>query len=198
LKKNNEGSPEYEEFLNLLGDKIELKGWQKHRGDLDVQRGNTGTHSIYTEWEGFHIMFHISTMLPFTEDDDQQLSRKRLIGNDVSVIIFQDGGMYVPPIVSKFLHVYAVVSPISINGKPHYRVAISSKKNVPKFGPPICSPGIFSTKSLKDWLLAKAINGHLSTIRADDLSEKMFWRPKAQMLSDIVKCYEARKAQQKQ
>jgi hypothetical protein len=31
------GSPEFEEFLAFLGDKIELRGWQKYRAGLDVK-----------------------------------------------------------------------------------------------------------------------------------------------------------------
>lgn len=34
-------------------------------------------------------MFHVSTMLPFTVGDTQQLQRKRHIGNDIVAIIFQ-------------------------------------------------------------------------------------------------------------
>lgn len=30
-------SEEYQHFLKLMGDKIELKGWQKYRGGLDVK-----------------------------------------------------------------------------------------------------------------------------------------------------------------
>ena len=30
-------SPEYEEFLEFLGEKIQLKGWDKYRGGLDVK-----------------------------------------------------------------------------------------------------------------------------------------------------------------
>lgn len=35
---NNEfGSPGFEEFLDLLGDKVQLKGFDKFRGGLDVK-----------------------------------------------------------------------------------------------------------------------------------------------------------------
>jgi len=35
------------------------------------------------------IMFHVSTFLPYSPDNPQQLHRKRYIGNDVCVIIFK-------------------------------------------------------------------------------------------------------------
>lgn len=31
------GSEKFDQFLNLLGDKIRLKGWDKYRGGLDVK-----------------------------------------------------------------------------------------------------------------------------------------------------------------
>lgn len=34
----------------------------------------TGSHSIYTMHQGHEIMFHISTMLPFSKDNKQQVS----------------------------------------------------------------------------------------------------------------------------
>ena len=36
-------------------------------------------------------MFHVSTCLPYYENDKQQLERKRHLGNDICVIIFKDG-----------------------------------------------------------------------------------------------------------
>jgi hypothetical protein len=38
------GSPEFDRFVSLLGDKIRLKGWDKYRGGLDVK--GTLTHSV--------------------------------------------------------------------------------------------------------------------------------------------------------
>lgn len=35
-------------------------------------------------------MFHISTMLPHSLTDTQQLEKKRHIGNDIVLILFQD------------------------------------------------------------------------------------------------------------
>jgi len=35
------GSPGFEEFINILGDKIELKGWQGFRAGLDTNSENS-------------------------------------------------------------------------------------------------------------------------------------------------------------
>lgn len=31
------GSEEFDRFINLLGDRVRLKGWDKYRGGLDVK-----------------------------------------------------------------------------------------------------------------------------------------------------------------
>lgn len=138
LFRNNEETPAFKDFLQLLGDTVELqdfKGWEtlpsktppKHqkihiqsllsvflypepssceskegllcfsifrcggfvhslfpfpppcrfRGGLDVSHGQTGSQSVYTIHRQQEIMFHVSTKLPFTEGDAQQVARTR-------------------------------------------------------------------------------------------------------------------------
>lgn len=106
------------------------------RGGLDVSHGQTGVESVYTVFRDREIMFHVSTKLPFTEGDTQQvrdepgapagqsrlpvptalslssqLQRKRHIGNDIVAIIFQEENTpFVPDMIaSNFLHAYIVV-----------------------------------------------------------------------------------------
>jgi len=45
-----------------------------------------GTESIYTEWKGLDIMYHVSTLLPHAPNDKQQLQRKCHIG--MAVLVF--------------------------------------------------------------------------------------------------------------
>ena len=42
-------------------------------GGLDVRGNMTGTESVYTTHEEHEIMFHVSTLLPFSHDDKQQV-----------------------------------------------------------------------------------------------------------------------------
>ena len=39
---------------------------------------------------GKEIMYHVATLLPFSDTDAQQLQRKRHIGNDIVSIVFQE------------------------------------------------------------------------------------------------------------
>lgn len=45
----------------------------RFRGGLDVAHGQTGTESVYTTFHNMDIMFHVSTKLPYTEGDSQQV-----------------------------------------------------------------------------------------------------------------------------
>lgn len=71
-------------------------------------------------------MFHVSTMLPYTFGDSQQLQRKRHIGNDIVAIVFQEEKTpFVPDMIaSHFLHSYIVVSAVKsdLNNDISYEV----------------------------------------------------------------------------
>jgi hypothetical protein len=63
-------------------------------------------------------------MLPFSPGDSQQVERKRHIGNDIVVIIFQEGTtpFYPGCIRSDFNHVFFVVrKEVNEAGKTMYR-----------------------------------------------------------------------------
>ena len=97
-----EGTPEFNQFLDLLGDTVNLLGWEQYKGGLDVKSRQelliwhmphkiflsltcihlslflltdnaTGNQSLYTVFEGHEIMFHVSTMLPYSEENKQQV-----------------------------------------------------------------------------------------------------------------------------
>ena len=70
---NEFGSQYYDEFLNFIGEKITLSGWQQFAGGLDTKTGTTGTPSVFTDWNGCQIMYHVSTLLPFSPSDPQQV-----------------------------------------------------------------------------------------------------------------------------
>jgi RAP1 GTPase activating protein 1 len=94
---NTKGSAAFEEFLDFLGDRIRLKGWTGMRGGLDVRSDSTGEHSIYVDYQRYNMMFHVSTLLPYYPQDIQQVERKRHIGNDVVVIVWNEGRGYFDP-----------------------------------------------------------------------------------------------------
>ncbi|XP_026541980.1 rap1 GTPase-activating protein 1-like [Notechis scutatus] len=172
---NTEESLGFLEFLALLGDRIQLQDFRGFRGGLDVTRGQTGAESIYTNFRGKEIMFHVSTMLPFTEGDAQQLQRKRHIGNDIVAIVFQDENTpFVPDMIaSNFLHAYMVVQlHHNASGETLYKVSVTARDDVPFFGPPLPNPAVFKKGTdFREFLLAKLINAEYSCYHAEKFAK---------------------------
>ncbi|XP_074965181.1 rap1 GTPase-activating protein 1-like isoform X18 [Phalacrocorax aristotelis] len=185
---NTEESLGFLEFLDFLGDKIQLQDFRGFRGGLDVTRGQTGTESVYTNFRGNEIMFHVSTKLPFTEGDSQQLQRKRHIGNDIVAIIFQDESTpFVPDMIaSNFLHAYVVVQLThGTSGDTLYKVSVTARDDVPFFGPPLPNPAIFrKSAEFREFLLVKLINAEYSCYRAEKFA-KLEERTRSALLESL-------------
>uniref|UniRef100_A0A8C5UMW7 GTPase-activating Rap/Ran-GAP domain-like protein 3 n=1 Tax=Microcebus murinus TaxID=30608 RepID=A0A8C5UMW7_MICMU len=173
---NEIGSEAFQKFLNLLGDTITLKGWTGYRGGLDTKNDTTGIHSVYTVYQGHEIMFHVSTMLPYSKENKQQVERKRHIGNDIVTIVFQEGEESSPAfkpsmIRSHFTHIFALVRYDQQND--NYRLKIFSEESVPLFGPPLPSPPVFTDhQEFRDFLLVKLINGEKATLETPTFAQK--------------------------
>uniref|UniRef100_A0A3B5Q1J3 Signal-induced proliferation-associated 1 n=1 Tax=Xiphophorus maculatus TaxID=8083 RepID=A0A3B5Q1J3_XIPMA len=191
---NNESSgPAFEEFLDLLGERVRLKGWEKYRAQLDNKTDSTGTHSLYTRYQDYEIMFHVSTMLPYTANNTQQLLRKRHIGNDIVTIVFQEPGAlpFTPKSIrSHFQHVFIIVQ-VHEPGTDHayYRVAVTRSKDIPLFGPLFPRGARFPrSPAFRDFLLAKVVNAE----NAAEKSEKfrsMATRTRQEYLKDLAENY---------
>nr|XP_038021669.1 GTPase-activating Rap/Ran-GAP domain-like protein 3 isoform X14 [Anas platyrhynchos] len=136
----------------------------------------TGTCSIYTVYQGHEIMFHVSTMLPYSRENKQQVERKRHIGNDIVTIVFQEGEESSPAfkpsmIRSHFTHIFALVRYNKQNDS--YRLKIFSEESVPLFGPPLPSPPVFTNhQEFRDFVLVKLINGEKATLETPTFSQK--------------------------
>ncbi|XP_078097923.1 signal-induced proliferation-associated 1-like protein 3 [Mustelus asterias] len=190
MYNNEEAGPAFEEFLDQLGEKVLLKGLTKYAAQLDTKTGSTGTHSLYTTYQDYEIMFHVSTMLPYTPNNRQQLLRKRHIGNDIVTIIFQEPGAlpFTPKSVrSHFQHVFVIVRvhhPCTEN--VCYSVAVTRSKDVPLFGPPIPDGFTFSKSDVfRDFLLAKVINGENAAHKSEKF-HAMATRTRQEYLKDLA------------
>ncbi|XP_026526890.1 signal-induced proliferation-associated 1-like protein 1 isoform X3 [Notechis scutatus] len=190
MYNNESAGPAFEEFLQLLGERVRLKGFEKYRAQLDTKTDSTGTHSLYTTYKEYEIMFHVSTMLPYTPNNKQQLLRKRHIGNDIVTIVFQEPGAesFSPKnIRSHFQHVFVIVrvhNPCTDN--VCYSVAVTRSRDVPSFGPPI-PKGITFPKSnvFRDFLLAKVINAENAAHKSEKF-RAMATRTRQEYLKDLA------------
>ena len=55
------------------GDRVKLQGFKGFLGGLDSERDLTGESSVFAEFQGLDVMFHVSTLIPFTPNDPQQV-----------------------------------------------------------------------------------------------------------------------------
>ncbi|XP_056244147.1 rap1 GTPase-activating protein 1 isoform X3 [Seriola aureovittata] len=172
---NMEESPAFVEFLEFLGQKIELHDFKGFRGGLDVTHGQTGIESVYTNFHNKEIMFHVSTKLPYTEGDSQQLQRKRHIGNDIVAIVFQEENTpFVPDMIqSNFLHAYVVVQvENTCTDNVTYKVSVTARDDVPFFGPALPDPAIFKKGSeFREFLFTKLINAEYACYKAEKFAK---------------------------
>ncbi|CAK1540548.1 unnamed protein product [Leptosia nina] len=193
MYNNQEAGPAFVEFLQTLGQTVRLKDFDKYKAGLDNRTDSTGLYSVYTTYQGCEIMFHVSTMLPYTPNNRQQLLRKRHIGNDIVTIVFQEPGAapFTPRnIRSQFQHVFVIVRVIDpCTENTHYSIAVSRAKEVPLFGPPIKDGAVYPKgEAFTDLLLSKIINGENAAIQSPKFST-MATRTRQEYLKDLAKNY---------
>uniref|UniRef100_A0AAX7T5J5 Rap-GAP domain-containing protein n=1 Tax=Astatotilapia calliptera TaxID=8154 RepID=A0AAX7T5J5_ASTCA len=187
LFRNNEETPAFTEFLQLLGDTVDLQDFKGFRGGLDVSHGQTGSQSIYTVHRQQEIMFHVSTKLPFTEGDAQQLQRKRHIGNDIVALVFQEEATpFVPDMIaSNFLHAFIVVQAEEpCSETTSYKVSVTAREDVPPFGPPLPAPVFKKGPEFREFLLTKLINAELACYKSDRFA-RLEERTRAALLDSL-------------
>ncbi|XP_068891006.1 rap1 GTPase-activating protein 1 isoform X3 [Aphelocoma coerulescens] len=178
-----------------LGQRVQLRDFKGFRGGLDVTHGQTGSESVYCHFRDKEIMFHVSTKLPYTEGDAQQLQRKRHIGNDIVAIVFQDENTpFVPDMIaSNFLHAFVVVQ-LEQGGTQGtlYKVSVTARDDVPFFGPPLPDPAVFRKgPEFQEFLLTKLINAEYACYRAEKFA-KLEERTRAALLETLHEELQAR------
>lgn len=225
MYNNESGGPALDDFMAILGTRVAQKGHAGFRGGLDVHSaragaggraaaaaaaaaaattharrpartdGTTGTEALYTLYADCEIMFHVSTLLPYTPGDRQQLQRKRHIGNDIVTIIFQEPGAppFSPKVVhSHFQHIFIVVrAEEPCTPRARYRVAVVRFEDVPPFGPriPRGAAAVFEPGDrLRRFLLTKLINAENAAYRSGKFAA-MARRTRQMLLADLVATY---------
>ena len=149
---NQRGSRAYRRFVAFLGHSVDLATYDGYLGGLQ-STGDTGERSVSARVDRNEIMYHVATMLPHSSTDKQQLERKRHLGNDIVVVVFEDFDesepvpegekppvAFKPDIVgSHFNHVFVVVRAVQQASMPLcFRVTAVHYKNcddVDAFGP---------------------------------------------------------------
>ncbi|XP_050736059.1 rap1 GTPase-activating protein 1-like isoform X4 [Eriocheir sinensis] len=189
LFANKGMSPALEQFLSLMGRRVKLREHEGFKGGLDTQFGQTGEESVYEVFREKEVMFHVSTLLPYKEQDPQQLERKRHIGNDMVAVVFQEENTPFAPdmVASHFLHAYVVVMPIDpCTPNTRYKVSVTARRDVPFFGPTLPSSATFSHgPQFKEFLLTKLINAEMACYKASQFA-KLEARTRSSLLAALV------------
>ena len=112
------------DFLNLISNRVTLKGFDKYRADLDTNSDLHGDHSYFTEFDDHEIMFNVAPIIPSIKSDVQYTQRKGLVGNAFVCIVFQDAKADFDPeqFSGRVTQIYLTVQPRKVHGQLHYKV----------------------------------------------------------------------------
>lgn len=181
-------SDDLRDFLNIMGHKVQLKGYKGFAAGLDTKTDESGSFAYVSKWKEYDITFHVSALMPLKANDEQQVLRKSHIGNDIVCIIFIEGNQLFDPTViqSQFLHVYIIVHPEYKENKRHWRIEVIRHKSVQQFNPYLPSPPLFDDQDLKSFLTLKLVSAENAALKADKFSIPND-RARLSLLSDHIK-----------
>ncbi|CAF1223073.1 unnamed protein product [Rotaria sordida] len=164
----------FDEFLDIIATKVSLKNFKGYRGGLDISEQTDSPISYYECYDQKEIMFHVSTLLPYTHNDTIQIQRKRHIGNDIVTIIFQEENTPFHPsmIKSNFLHVFLVVQPAQILSRPCYKMMLIARDDIEEFPPYLQKNVVYvrTAEQLKPFILSKLLNAEYAAYRCRTFS----------------------------
>jgi hypothetical protein len=184
---NSNLSKDYLEFLEFLGQEISIEGWDKWDGGVT----SDGARAVYAEYHGKEILFHVATLLPFSDDEDsQQLERKKYIGNDVVVLVYKEGTQPFDPTVikSQFNHVFIIIQKEQSKNpeEKFYRVAVATKPNVPQCPPHLMNPIFERNEELRNFIFCKIINSEIATMTRVPIFRAKLCEMRADMLTTMT------------
>ena len=89
LYENTHVPTTFYDFLRLFAAEVPLQNWPRYRGELDTKDNLHGPVSYYATLNGREVMFHVGPLLK-PQSPNIFLDRKRLIGNDLVVVVFKE------------------------------------------------------------------------------------------------------------
>ncbi|CAF3608621.1 unnamed protein product [Rotaria sp. Silwood1] len=113
ILSNDKMSIEMENFLNLISELVQLRNFNKYRGDLDTKTDQHGTYSYFSTYQNHQIMFNVAPIIPSDKNDLEFIQRKSLIANALICIVFQQGsGLSFQPdfFLGKVTQVYIIIN----------------------------------------------------------------------------------------
>ena len=105
----------FRDFLRSIGQFVDLAKHHGYDGKLDTTRLMNGDYSLYFKSQRIEMMYHVAPMFPTFDNDEQQVKKKRHIGNDnVHIVWNESGGDYDPyTIKSQFNDAHIIITPLT-------------------------------------------------------------------------------------
>ena len=159
-----ETSKYFREFVTGLGWCIDIPTHVGYDGGLDRKNASNGKSSIFYSDFMNEIMFHVAPLIPTDPTDEQQVYKKRHIGNDhIHVVWCASNQDYdTSTITSQFNQAHIVIYPLETG---LFRVEIFWQKDLPWFGP-LRWPVVVTKRALPSLIRAtsmSAMNSYYST-----------------------------------
>eukprot|EP01126_Amoeba_proteus_P045443 TRINITY_DN5089_c0_g2_i10.p1 TRINITY_DN5089_c0_g2~~TRINITY_DN5089_c0_g2_i10.p1 ORF type:complete len:506 (+),score=104.90 TRINITY_DN5089_c0_g2_i10:152-1669(+) len=166
---------EFWQFVNVLGQEIDLSGWKGYRGDMG-QRGKT----YYKNWNNrVECVYHLSCLMNPEE-------QRRLIGNDIAMILFMEEGNFSfnPATVlglGSVPQIFVVVQPAE---NSLWRMGSFRNCTIQSYNPPSSSHPL-PLDDLVELILTKLYNGLVMTNYCPPLN-RLFSVPRGATLEAIL------------
>jgi len=152
---SDEISADLQQFLDCIATKTKLENNPTYSGNL-----GDAEYFYSAQFVENTIALHVGALINQTAGDP---TRKRHIGNDICVVIFQDEGsdqiVDIPSFTSKFNHLFIIVKKVTRDGELFYTTNVIGKSGVESV-PPYQEPGetLFSQQTIRKFLFTKMIN----------------------------------------
>ncbi|KAH0785676.1 Rap/ran-GAP family protein [Histomonas meleagridis] len=131
----NDTSESFRSFVKSIGTIVDLSVHTGFNGKLDSTNFSNGRYHLYYSDQRFEVLYHVAPLIPTDPKDDQQIYKKRHIGNDNIHIVWTENPLEYDPttISSQFNDAHVIIHPTKKNG--FYRVRIYKKNEAYLFGP---------------------------------------------------------------
>ncbi|XP_064478930.1 tuberin-like isoform X2 [Ornithodoros turicata] len=128
ILSNHCGSQRYTKFILGLGRTIRLRETDPkmtYVGGLDFQESD-GNYAISWQDDIMQVIYHVATLMPNREKDKLRSNKKRHIGNDLVIIVYNESGQeYSLNTMGEFANACVIIEPrgfavniVSLKGKP--------------------------------------------------------------------------------
>jgi hypothetical protein len=153
---NDYGSPAFHDFVQSLGQVVTADKHEGYLGGLDAAGSNGKLVVTWSDWK-YDVAFHVIPMMPTDYRDDQQINKKRHVGNDYVHIVWSEHSREyrADTISSNFNCVHIVVYPLP---SQLFRIHILKKLPLEATFGPVQDEMVISKQLLGPLLRATAIN----------------------------------------